>query len=150
MKSIRWKLVFMYLSLVFMVLILTGTYIVISTENREKNKAKEELRQCAVYINEQVVEQYDSRYFQNSLVNLSIVSSSLKNVTGHILDNKGDTIASSTARDENSFQKYNDSAIILSLIHIFIYNLGSYVFCPYELFCKTFRRFADSTKELFP
>jgi two-component system sensor histidine kinase VicK len=83
MKSIRWKLVFMYLSLVFMVLILTGTYIVISTENREKNKAKEELRQCAVYINEQVVEQYDSRYFQNSLVNLSIVSSSLKNVTGH-------------------------------------------------------------------
>ena len=49
MKSIRWKLVFMYLSLVFMVLILTGTYIVISTENREKNKAKEELRQCAVY-----------------------------------------------------------------------------------------------------
>lgn len=55
MKSIRWKLVFMYLSLVFMVLILTGTYIVISTENREKNKAKEELRQCAVYINEQVV-----------------------------------------------------------------------------------------------
>ena len=40
MKSIRWKLVFMYLSLVFMVLILTGTYIVISTENREKNKAK--------------------------------------------------------------------------------------------------------------
>ena len=38
MKSIRWKLVFMYLSLVFMVLILTGTYIVISTENREKNK----------------------------------------------------------------------------------------------------------------
>ena len=97
MKSIRWKLVFMYLSLVFMVLILTGTYIVISTENREKNKAKEELRQCAVYINEQVVEQYDSRYFQNSLVNLSIVSSSLKNVTGHILDNKGNTIASSTA-----------------------------------------------------
>ena len=115
MKSIRWKLVFMYLSLVFMVLILTGTYIVISTENREKNKAKEELRQCAVYINEQVVEQYDSRYFQNSLVNLSIVSSSLKNVTGHILDNKGDTIASSTARDENSFQKYNDSAIITAL-----------------------------------
>ena len=105
----------MYLSLVFMVLILTGTYIVISTENREKNKAKEELRQCAVYINEQVVEQYDSRYFQNSLVNLSIVSSSLKNVTGHILDNKGDTIASSTARDENSFQKYNDSAIITAL-----------------------------------
>ena len=115
MKSIRWKLVFMYLSLVFMVLILTGTYIVISTENREKNKAKEELRQCAVYINEQVVEQYDSRYFQNSLVNLSIVSSSLKNVTGHILDNKGNTIASSTARDENSFQKYNDSAIITAL-----------------------------------
>ena len=105
----------MYLSLVFMVLILTGTYIVISTENREKNKAKEELRQCAVYINEQVVEQYDSRYFQNSLVNLSIVSSSLKNVTGHILDNKGNTIASSTARDENSFQKYNDSAIITAL-----------------------------------
>lgn len=105
----------MYFSLVLMVLVVTGTYIIISTENREKSKAEEELRQCAVYINEQVVEQFDSRYFQNSLVSLSIVSSSLKDVTGHILDSSGQTIASSAAKDENSFQHYSDSAIITAL-----------------------------------
>lgn len=115
MKSIRWRLVFMYLSLVFIVMILTGTFIIVSTENREQRKASEELRQCAVYIEEQVVEQYDSRYFQDSLVNLSIVSSTLRNMSAHILNNEGETIASSTVDDVSDFQQYTNSAIISAL-----------------------------------
>ena len=115
MKSIRWKLVFMYLSLVFIIMIATGTFIVTSTSNREKSAASEELRQCAVYVEDQVINQYDSRYFQDGLVNLTIVSSSLRNIACHILDNEGVTIASSTTTDRESFLQYKNSAIISAL-----------------------------------
>lgn len=115
MKSIRWKLVFMYLSLVFIIMIVTGTFIVTSTSSREKNAAVEELRQCAVYVEDQVIAQYDSRYFQDGLVNLTIVSSSLRNIACHILDSNGATIASSTTTDRESFLQYKNSAIIAAL-----------------------------------
>lgn len=115
MKGIRWKLVFMYLSLVFIIMIVTGTFIVTTTSNREKSAASEELRQCAVYVEDQVIEQYDSRYFQDGLVNLTIVSSSLRNIACHILDNQGNTIASSTTTDRESFLQYKNSAIIAAL-----------------------------------
>ncbi|MGN1318714.1 MAG: ATP-binding protein [Lachnospirales bacterium] len=115
MKSIRWKLVFMYLSVVFIIMVFTGTFIVTSTSNREKNAASEELRQCAVYVEDQVINQYDSRYFQDGLVNLTIVSSSLRNIGCHILDNKGETIASSTATDREHFLQYKNTAIISAL-----------------------------------
>ncbi len=115
MKSIRWKLVFMYLSVVFIIMIVTGTFIVTSTSNREKKAASEELRQCAVYVEDQVINQYDGRYFQDGLVNLTIVSSSLRNIACHILDNNGNTIASSTATDRESFLQYKNSAIMSAL-----------------------------------
>lgn len=115
MKSIRWKLVFLYLSLVFIVMILTGTVLVISTENREKSKASEELRQYAIYIEEQVVDQYDRRYFQDSLANLSFISSSQTTISGHILDSDGNTIASSTAANAEEFPKFTNSGIISAL-----------------------------------
>lgn len=105
----------MYLSLVFIVMILTGTFIIVSSESREQRKASEELRQCAVYIEEQVIEQYDSRYFQDSLISLSIVSSTLRNMSAHILNSQGETIASSTVNDEADFQQYTNSAIISAL-----------------------------------
>ncbi len=115
MKSIRWRLVFMYLSLVFIVMILTGTFITVTAQNREQRQASEELHQCAVYIEEQVIEQYDSRYFQDSLVNLSIVSSALRNMDASILDSQGRTIACSTASSQDEFQQFNSSAVIAAL-----------------------------------
>lgn len=115
MKSIRWKLVFMYLSLVFIIMVITGTFIVADTSNKEKNAASEELRQCAVYVEDQVINQYDNRYFQDGLVNLIIVSSSLRNIGCHILDNKGNTIASSTTTDKEEFLEYKNSAVISAL-----------------------------------
>ena len=105
----------MYLSLVFIDMILTGTFIIVSTEKREQMKASEEMRQCAVYVEEQVIEQYDSRYFQDSLVNLSIVSSTLRNMSVQILNSDGETIASSTSSDGSDFQHYTNSAIISAL-----------------------------------
>ncbi len=115
MKSIRWRLVFMYLSLVFIVMIMTGTFIIVSTENQENKKASNELRQCAIYIQEQVIEQYDSRYYQDSLVNLSIVSSTLRNINASIIDIKGNTVASSTNTEQSDFQQYKNSAVISAL-----------------------------------
>lgn len=105
----------MYLSVVFIIMVLTGTFIVTGTSNREKSAAKEELRQCAVYVEDQVIDQYDNRYFQDGLVNLTIVSSSLRNIACHILDNEGVTIASSTVTDRESFLEYKNSAIIAAL-----------------------------------
>ncbi len=105
----------MYLSLVFIVMILTGTFIIISTENREQTKASEEMRQCAVYVEDQVIDQYDSRYFQDSLIDLSIVSSTLRNMSVQILDSNGDTIASSSSPEDSDFQHYSNSSIISAL-----------------------------------
>ena len=115
MKSIRWKLVFMYLSLVFIVLILTGSIIIISTQTAEKNQIREELRQCAIYIDEQVIEQYDSRYFQESLENLSAISSSFQNVSGNIITPDGQTIASSSAKKNTEIPTFTSSAVIAAL-----------------------------------
>ncbi len=115
MKSIRWKLVFLYLSLVFIVMILTGTVIITGTENREKSKASEELRQYAIYIEEQVVDQYDSRYFQDSIVNLPFISSSQRSVSGNILDPQGKTIAGSAAADTDELQSFSNAAVIAAI-----------------------------------
>ena len=60
MKSIRWKLVFIYLTLVFIVMIISGTYIIIMTDSQETKNAEEELKQCAVYVEEQIIGEYDT------------------------------------------------------------------------------------------
>ncbi len=116
MRSIRWKLVFMYLTLVFIVMLISGTFIIISLDTQETDKAQEELKQCAVYIKEQIIDQYDNpQDFQEGFVNLFIISSSVRNVRGHILDSQGVTIASSAAGDTSSFIDYRNSAIISAL-----------------------------------
>lgn len=47
MKSIRWKLVFMYLTLVFIVMLISGTFIILRIKEQEINKAEDELKKCA-------------------------------------------------------------------------------------------------------
>lgn len=116
MRSIRWKLVFMYLTLVFIVMLISGTVIIISVDSQETNKAEQELKQCAVYINEQVIDRYDKPDdFQEGFVNLLLTGSSVRNVRGHILDLQGNTIASSAAGDTEAFVDYRNSAIISAL-----------------------------------
>lgn len=116
MRSIRWKLVFMYLTLVFIVMLISGTFIIISIDSQETDKAQEELKQCAVYINEQIIDRYDKpEDFQQGFVNLLLTGSSVRNVRGHILDSQGVTIASSAAGDTEGFIDYRNSAIISAL-----------------------------------
>jgi two-component system sensor histidine kinase VicK len=55
MGSIRWKLVFMYLILVFIVMLISGTFIIQRIDSQEMSKAEYELKSCASYINEQII-----------------------------------------------------------------------------------------------
>ncbi len=116
MKSIRWKLVFIYLALVFIVMIISGTYIVIMTDSQETQNAEEELKQCAAYVEEQIIREYDNPDdFQSGFDNFFIVRSSMRNIQANILDKNGKTIASSASSDKSHFIDYKNSAVISAL-----------------------------------
>lgn len=116
MKSIRWKLVFMYLSLVFIVMIISGTFIIMRTDSREIKNAEDELAGCAAYISEQIIDRYENPdEFQAAFLQLFITSSSLRNVQANIIAPDGKTIASSTAASADDFITYNNSAVISAL-----------------------------------
>ena len=56
MRSIKWKFIIMYLGLVLIVMIVSGTYILLSLRNIEIDKSRQELATYAERINEQVIE----------------------------------------------------------------------------------------------
>lgn len=116
MKSIRWKLVFIYLALVFIVMIISGTYIIIMTDSQETQNAEEELKQCAAYVEEQIIREYENPDdFQSGFDNFFIVRSSMRNIQANILDKNGKTIASSASSDKSNFIDYKNSAVISAL-----------------------------------
>ncbi len=47
MKSLKWKLIAMYLGLVLLVMIVSGTYILLSLRNIEISKSRQELETYA-------------------------------------------------------------------------------------------------------
>ena len=55
----------MYLGLVFMVMIVTGSYILLSMQKTEIDKARTQLELYAEKVSEQVVESYEESDFQN-------------------------------------------------------------------------------------
>ncbi len=116
MNSIRWKMVFIYFTLVFIVMIISGTYIIIMTDSQETRNAEEELKQCAVYVKEQIVDEYENpQDFQRGFDNFFIVRSSMRNIQANILDKDGKTIASSVSSDKSLFINYSNSAVISAL-----------------------------------
>lgn len=116
MKSIRWRLVFMYLTLVFIVMLISGTFIIKRMEIQEIKKAEYELKNSAIYIEEQIVNQYDDpAEFQNLFVDLFIKRTSLRNIQGNILNLEGKTIASTVSKNPHQFQEYKNSVVISAL-----------------------------------
>lgn len=106
----------MYLTLVFIVMIMTGTFIIMRIESQEMKKAEDELRSCAVYIEEQIINEYsDGDEFQKGFVDLFFKSASMRSIQGNILNSDGETIASTVSTDENYFQEYKNSAVISAL-----------------------------------
>ena len=93
MRSIKWKLIVMYLGLVLIVMIVSGTYILLSLRNIEIDKSRQQLETYAEKINEQVIEGGDPNEFQAKL--LRTVSNAV-GIQGNILDADGETLASTT------------------------------------------------------
>ena len=105
----------MYLTLVFIVMLVSGTFIIMSIDRQENDKAQDELVQYASYIEEQIINQYSPDEFQQGFTNFIVSISSARNLRGHILDANGNTLASSTATDSSGLQNYNNSAIISAI-----------------------------------
>ena len=60
MKSIRWKLVIMYIALVFLVMISSGTFIIYSIYTNEKEKAEDDLKGIVGMVEDQVLAEHES------------------------------------------------------------------------------------------
>ncbi len=111
MRSIKWKLIVMYLGLVLIVMIVSGTYILLSLRNIEMDKSRGELERYAEKINEQVIEGGKSEDFQQEL--LKTVSNAV-GIQGNILSAEGNTIASTTVT-QAPYPEYTDQSIIAAM-----------------------------------
>ena len=60
MVSIRWKLVIMYIALVFIVMISSGTFMIASIYTNERQKAEDDLRGVASMVEDQILAGYPS------------------------------------------------------------------------------------------
>ena len=57
-RSIKTKLIFLYLTLVFIVMIIVGTYILTSIKKFELEKINREMINYADYIDEQIINSF--------------------------------------------------------------------------------------------
>ena len=86
----------MYLGLVLIVMIVTGSYILLSMQKTEIDKAKNQLMLYAQKVSEQVVESYDEADFQTALEQFTRTSSSDSQIQGNIIKEYCETVASTT------------------------------------------------------
>ena len=103
-KSIRVKIVFIYLALVFIVMIASGTFILSSTRNNYVAHARDSMEQYANYIEANIIRdaELEPLDFEEALLNrrYMTVSALVGSLEGRILSNKGETIASSSATED--------------------------------------------------
>ena len=114
MRSIKWRLIAMYLGLVLIVMIVTGSYILISMQNTEIDKARDQLELYAQKVSEQVVESYDEADFQTGLEQFTRTSSSDSQIQGNIINEYCETVAS-TAVSQPPFPSYNNSVVMMAI-----------------------------------
>ena len=114
MKSIKWKLVALYLGLVLIVMVVSGTFILLSLQNIEVGKGRDQLTLYAEKIRDQVVMSYDEINFQNVLEEFYKLDTSSTQLQGNILNAQGETIAS-TSYVSRPFPTYKNSLIISAL-----------------------------------
>ncbi len=104
----------MYLGLVLIVMIVTGSYILISMQNTEIDKARDQLELYAQKVSEQVVESYDEADFQTGLEQFTRTSSSDSQIQGNIINEYCETVAS-TAVSQPPFPSYNNSVVMMAI-----------------------------------
>lgn len=120
MKSIKWKLITMYLGLVLIVMIVSGTFILLSLQNIEINKAQQQLKRYADRISEQVVQNGVEPDFQKGL--LATLTDAV-GIQGNILNAYGETIASTTA-SAPPYPIYKSSAIVAAMAGEASFSIG--------------------------
>ena len=110
----------MYLGLVLLVMIVSGTYILLSLRNIEISKSRQELVSYAEKINDQVIAGGEEEYFQSEL--FKTVSNSI-GIQGNILDAKGKTSASTTDL-QPPYEDYKSSVIIAAMAGVSSFSTG--------------------------
>ena len=115
MRSIKWKLIAMYLGLVLIVMIVSGTYILLSLRNIEIDKSRQRLEIYAEKIQEQVIDDAMEETFQE---NLQKTVTNAMGIQGNILNSQGDTIATTTAL-QPPYTQYTDQAILSGSVIFF-------------------------------
>lgn len=94
MKSVKFKLIFIYLILVFIVMIISGTYIITTLKSKEIKNIEEELKANATYIQEQIISIYNEEEFQQALTQLLTKRYYNQNLQASVINSQGETIAS--------------------------------------------------------
>lgn len=122
MRSIKWKLIAMYLGLVLIVMIVSGTYILLSLQNIEIDKSRSQLEQYAEKISEQVVKSYEESGFQKGLEDFSRGNSNTQ-IQGSILNSIGETIAT-TAATNPPYPEFKSSGVISAMAGISSFRTG--------------------------
>lgn len=110
-KSIKWKLIIMYIGLVLLIMMICGSYILLSVRNNEYSKSRSQLELYADKISEQVLDNSKNSEFQDLL--LQTLPNTV-GMQGNILDNTGTTLASTTALNA-PFPDFTDYAIVGAL-----------------------------------
>ena len=96
MKSIKLKLIIMYLALVLIVMMVSGTYIIFSLKASEIAKAQGQMQLYSEKISEQVVMSFEETQFQSGLDQFSTADSTSSQIQGNIIDLNGVTLASTS------------------------------------------------------
>lgn len=105
---------FLYLTLVFIVVIVIGTYILSSIKLQDLSKTKDEMQRYAQLIDEQIINESSPFEFQHGFENLT------SNMQCSILNSRGITIASTAL----PLQNYENAAVIsaVSGVETFAYS----------------------------
>lgn len=110
----------MYLGLVLIVMIVSGTYILMSLQSIEVDKSKAQLELYAEKISEQVLSLEDEDAFQEELTKISINTVGMQ---GNILNAQGDTIAS-TSVSQPPFPEFKSSVVIAAMSGVTSFGTG--------------------------
>ena len=95
-------------------MIVTGSYILLSMQKTEIDKAKNQLMLYAQKVSEQVVESYDEADFQTALEQFTRTSSSDSQIQGNIINEYCETVASTTV-SQPPFPQYNNSVVMMAI-----------------------------------
>lgn len=104
----------MYLALVLIVMMVSGTYIIFSLKNSEIESAKSQMQLYCEKISEQVVLSFDESQFQTGLDQFSTSESTAGRIEGNIIDLSGNTIASTTT-SRAPYPQYKYSVIMTAM-----------------------------------